>query len=160
MPGWADISIDPSRVKALSQRLINRTSRTYDPSEITTEREDAAKMLLWWKMRDPKVGGLSQYVDSYDSPGEMLDAIADKAELADDVQDMLALAFLVIYLRSKRNTALDVMSEDAAMFEADLDLAVRAFAGIAPFYLAHANRTGPATGGGGALASTMGTYDY
>lgn len=157
---WANLTIDAGRVQGLAeQRLLDRASKGFDESQITAERTQAAKDLVSRKLFDPKVGGsFAQYVAAYGSKPLLLDAIADEAKLADERAEMLAFAFLRIYLWQRRNTGRDVYGEDAEYYEKDLDSAVRSFLASAAYILGQSSRS-VARSGGGAFASTYTTYD-
>jgi hypothetical protein len=156
---WTDLTIDADRVKALAeQRMLDRSTKVFDTSEITPARTQAALDLVSRKLFDPKTGGvLTQYIATYGSKGALLDAIADDEDLVAERADMLAFAFLRVYLWSKRNTGRDVFREDADVFEKDLDSAIRAFQSSAAYALGATTIVG--VRGGGAAYSSYSTYD-
>lgn len=158
MGAWAELTIELDRLKGLAEpRLLDRGLGSVDPNVVTGALTVSAKALLRTKLIDRKVGALGVYVSGYASLEAFLDALAGAPALQDQLQDLLALAFLRVYLRQKRNGPSDVWAEDAEEFENDLNSAVRAFAELAPNAIAQRNRTGPVPGG--ALYSTMSTYD-
>ena len=158
MGAWADKAINADLVQGHGEQLLwNRQTQTFDNSKITAQRtraaKDVAEDVLFSRSR---IAGL---VDQYDGPDAFLDALASEPQLSRYVDRVLAYAFLHVYARDGRNTNTGRWAGDAEQMMEKLNAAAKALAGLAPHALGQSQHTGTASGGG-ALASTMDTYDY
>ena len=158
MGAWADKKISASVLKCHGEQLLlDRRTGAFDLDEVGADRVSAAKDVAEDVLfAENAIVGL---VDGYDGPEAFLDALAGESQLTRYVDRVLAYAFLHVYARDGRNTNSSRWAGDAEQMMSKLETAAKALAGLAPHALGQSEHTGRASGGG-ALASTMGTYDY
>lgn len=123
---WGTLSIDSSRVQGVAHTLlIDHEAQNFDATKITAEKTTAAKQLARRKILDPKVGHASELVERQGGVKSFLDALSDLTQVSDDLQDVLAHAFVHIYAWDFRNAPQDMFAGSAEKAEEDLESAVR-----------------------------------
>lgn len=123
---WDTLQIDPATVKGVAYTLlIDHEAQNFDETKITPEKTAAAKQLARRKILDPKVGHASELIERQGGVKGFLDALSDLAATSDDLQDVLAHAFVHIYAWDYRNAPQDMFAGSAEKAEDDLESAVR-----------------------------------
>lgn len=156
---WSDLKVDQNAVQGLAEQLLtSRQSGQFDASRITPEREAAARGELEDALFDERAGGLAKHVATAGSRTQLLDAIEAESELQKPLKRGLALAFLTLYAPDTAVTPGSMRAERGEGLTKKLSRWARSFGAVAPHALGYVSSSSR-KGRGGALASTMGTYD-
>lgn len=152
---WEEMPVNEDLLRGFAeQMMMDRVLRSFDSGLVTDSAVHAAKVLVRTKLMASPLG---RYLPRLGSQHSLLDAIASSGELRDSLDEMLAYAFLHNYSARVRNDDTDRLHTDAQRFLDKLNESIVAFAATAPHALGFTARAG--TSGGGAIYSTMPTYD-
>lgn len=129
MGAWADLEINPDVIEGLSKTgLSGRATGVFDTTLVTAKREAAAKD----SVRRVLTARMAVHVSAAASQAAFFDTLAQAADLASPLQELLGLAFLSNYYLEITVTPGDRSWELSSLYKEEMKEGAVGFSRVAP----------------------------